>query len=372
MKLVSAVIILAICYLVQKALYRKYWMKGLGADISFSRDFIECGESAELIEVVTNDKFLPLPAFHLKFSVDKSLKFDDIVNSKVTDLYHKNELFTIMGHQRITRRLSFTGTMRGVVGVNNASILVRNLFMTDVYAARVPHTDRLYVFPAKLRNDRFKMFFRGIIGEVEAKRSLIEDSLTFRGIREYQHFDAYRSINWKKSAGAGELMVNMYGYTTDSKVRILLNLDNDIMIETNKLLEEAISLVSSISLELLKKGIGVSVVTNGTDAEGGSLPEIREGAEISHSITIDRMLTEIAGSRGKDLFLEILKEETAHLRSDTFYIVISPYARKDMIAVLDKMSDKGAALHMIVPCYDEYPYVSDRAYSAGWEVPINV
>ncbi|MCR5213659.1 MAG: DUF58 domain-containing protein [Eubacterium sp.] len=372
MKLVSAVIILAICYIVQKILYRKFWMKGLDTEIRFSQDFIECGQSAEIIEVVTNDKFLPLPAFHLKFSVDKSLKFDDIKNSKVTDLFHKNELFIIMGHQRITRRLSFTGTARGVVGVNNASILVRDIFMTDTYAARMPHSDKLYVFPAKIRTDNFDLFFKGLLGEVEAKRSLVEDSLTFRGVREYQSFDPYRSINWKKSARAGELMVNMYGYTTDSRVRILLNLDNNYMIETNKLLEEAISIVSSISTELLKRGVGVSVKTNGTNSDDILLPEIREGAEISHAITIDRMLTEIKGSKEKVFFIDMIKEETQNIKRNIFYIIVSPYAREDLMIHVDNMYKKGAAIHMIVPCYDEYPYISDKPYSSGWEVPINV
>ena len=372
MKLIMAVLLLAGVYFIQKYLYRKYWDRGLETEVRFSRDYIECGEKAELIEIVSNDKFLPLPVFHLKFSVDKSLRFIDKSNSKVTDLYHKNELFSILGHQKITRRLEFKGTARGVVGVNNASILVRDFFMTDTYASKMFHSDVIYVFPQKLRTDQFKNFFKGILGEIEVRKSLVEDSMSFRGIRPYQSFDPYRSINWKQSAKARELMVNMYGYTSDSRVKILLNLDNDYMIEKNKLLEEAISLVSTISGQLLERGIIVSVVTNGTNINGNLLPAVDEGAERKHAVTIDRMLTEITGSEGKDIFLEMVRTELENVRLDTMYLVISPYAKSDLTELLDKLVAKNASVSMIVPCYDEYPYISDRDYSTGWEVALNV
>lgn len=372
MKLAVAVTLLITIYFTQKYLYRKYWSKGLDTEVSFSRDYIECGESAELIEVVTNDKLLPLPVFHLKFSVDKSLRFIDTENSNVTDLYHKNELFSILGHQRITRRLQFVGTGRGVVGVNNASILVRDFFMRDTYAAKMRHLDVIYVFPRKINTDRLEIFYRGIMGELESRRSIVEDSLTFRGIRPYESFDPYRSINWKQSAKARELMVNMYGYTTDSRVRIMLNLDNDYMIEMNKLLEEAISIVSSISRRLLDNAVAVSVVTNGLNKAGDTLLDIEEGAERRHGITIDRMLSEIAGSEGKDRFIEYVRAEIDSIRTDTLYLIVSPYAKSDLIELLDQLAGKGASVRMIVPCYDEYPYIPDRAYSSGWEVPINV
>ena len=372
MKLVAAVAILALVFAVQKVLYRKNWFKGLETEMYFSRDYIECGENAELIEVISNRKFLPLPVLHLKFSIDKSLKFLDKKNSQVTDLYHKNELFSIMGYQRITRKLEFTGTLRGVVGVKNASIIVRDFFMTDTYARSLRAFDNIYIFPKKMNTEKFDYFYRGILGEIEAKRSMVEDSMTFRGVREYQPFDPFRAVNWKQSAKAGELMVNMYGYTTDCRVRILLNLDNEYMIETDKLLEEAISLVSSFADSLLKKGISVSVRTNGKDAEGKLLPEVPEGTDRKHSVTIDRMLTEICSSEGKDMFLDMIKEECSNTNRDLFYLIVSPYGKSDMVELLDALKDEGASIHLVVPCYDEYPYVSTRKYITPWEVPINV
>ena len=296
----------------------------------------------------------------------------DTANSNVTDLYHKNELFSMLGHQRVTRRLSFMGSSRGTYAIKNASILVRDYFMTGNYAAKLRYNDIIYVFPKKINTDHFRLIFKGILGEIESKHSIVEDSLSFRGIREYQPFDSYRSINWKQSAKARELMVNMYGYTTDSRVRIMLNLDNDYMIETNQLLEEAISLASSIARSLLEKGVMVSIITNGVDEHGVLLPPVEEGAERKHGITIDRMLTEINSSEGKDIFLDIIDKELSDVRTDTLYLVISPYARADILEKLDILHRGDSSVHLIVPCYKEYPYIPNREYAESWEVPLNV
>ena len=372
MNLVFATLLLVIIYVVQKRVYRKLWNKNLDAEISFSKDYIECGESAELVEVVSNNKYLPLPVFHLKFSVDKSLDFIDKTNSNITDLYHKNEVFSIMGHERITRKLVFLGGDRGVVNLSNAYIIVHDFFMTETYARAISHNDVIYVFPKKLNTERFKLLFRGIIGEIESPRSLVEDPLVFRGIREYQPFDSYRSINWKQSAKARELMVNMYGYTTDSRVHIMLNLDNDYMIETNKLLEEAISLTSTFSRMLLEQGVGVSMVTNSTGRDGRSIPAVEEGYGLSHGIEIDKHLAEIKGSTGKDAFLLMLENELRAVKKNVLYLVISPYAKSDLIELLDGIEKAKGTVHLLVPYYDEYPYRPSRIYADGWEVPLNV
>ncbi|SNU07178.1 Protein of unknown function DUF58 [Lachnospiraceae bacterium] len=372
MKIIAAILMLATIYYIQNYLFRKNWFKNLDLNMGFSRDYIECGERADLVEVITNDKFLPLPSFNLKFSVDKSLLFDNTHNSSVTDYYHKNEVFSVMGHQRVTRKLSFMGTKRGVYSVQSANYIVHDYFMVKLYAGKMRNTDAIYVFPKKITTDSFRLMFKGLVGELETRRNIIEDSMSFRGIREYQPFDPYRSINWKQSAKAGELMVNMRGFTTDSRVHIMLNLDSDNMIETDKLLEEAISLTSSFARQFIKEAVNVSVITNAVDASNNPLPVIGEGAELKHGITIDRMLTEIKGSQGKDSFIKLLNDEINSFSRDNLYLIISPYAKDDLIQFLDIIEKKGGAVRLIVPYYDEYPFVKNRSYADGWEVPINV
>ena len=58
MPLITATIFVVLIYVLQKLIYARTWSKGLGASCRFSRDFIECGETAELRMVVENAKAL--------------------------------------------------------------------------------------------------------------------------------------------------------------------------------------------------------------------------------------------------------------------------------------------------------------------------
>ena len=84
------------------------------------------------------------------------------------------------------------------------------------------------------------------------------------------------------------------------------------------------------------------------------------------------MLTEIESSEGKDVFLDIIDKELDDIRSDILYLVISPYAKVDLLEKLDMIHGADSSVHLIVPCYDEYPYIPNREYAESWEVPLNV
>ena len=89
------------------------------------------------------------------------------------------------------------------------------------------------------------MFCSHLLGELETRRNQMEDPYTFRGIREYTYGDTYGKINWKATAKASKLMVNMYGYTSEQRVRILLNLETNIMVKTEYLQEMSIRMAGT-------------------------------------------------------------------------------------------------------------------------------
>ncbi len=368
MHLILIVTIIGLIYIIQERLYRKYWKRGLHTSLCFNKEFMECGEEAELIEEIENDKTLPLPVFHFKFSVDRALRFSDMENSVVTDYYHRNEVFSIPGHQKIRRTLSFRGYERGHFRVENVTVLVRDFFMSRLFAQSGREDVGIYVFPKKLDTEKITSLMRGRIGEIAARRSMVEDPLSFRGLRDYQTMDPYRSINWKQSARTGQWKVNLYDATQDAEVRILLNLDTDSMIRTDRLLEESISLVSTLSRVYLEKKVRVMVWANGLTEEGNRLQEPGLGAERSHGITIDKYLTVIRKSEGKDAFLTRMDAEVASMERSTLYLVVSPYYKEDLLVRLDRLQAEGASVLCVVPYYNMVGFDPRRPYLTGWEV----
>ena len=90
-------------FALQKYLYRKYWQKGVEVLLQFDREAVTAGEYVNLLEVIENRKYLPLPSLKVKFQCSRHLKFMDDTNSAVTDKYYRNDLFSVMPYKRITR-----------------------------------------------------------------------------------------------------------------------------------------------------------------------------------------------------------------------------------------------------------------------------
>ncbi len=367
MHLVFVILIISLIYVLQKRVYHRLWKKGLSTSVRFNREYMECGEEAELTMEVVNDKLLPLPVFHLKFAVDRALRFHDMDNSVVTDLYHRNDAFSLLGYQKVQRRIAFTSEERGFFRVESVNMMVRDFFLTTTFADVRKEDTGIYVFPRKLERKRFTEIMRGRLGERPVRHSILEDPISFRGLREYQPQDPFRSINMKQSAHTGEWKVNLREATEDAEIRILLNLDTDHMIRTDRLLEEAISLCSTMVEYFLSLKERVSVWSNGRGPEEGVLTIPGSGAERSHGITIDKYLSEIRTSAGKDVFLDQLDREIANANQRVLYLVISPYCKEDLLERTDRLM-REAQVQLIVPHYSKMGLLARRPYLNGWEV----
>ncbi len=368
MKIIIISIIIGLIYSYQKVLYNKFWDKGLRISVEFDREIVETGQKAGLNMVVTNEKKLPLPTLHVKYAVDRSLEFDNNENAVISDMHHRNDVFSIMGYQRIKRNLEFTANKRGVYDIIDVSLIVRELFMTKSFAKKLDTGNSIYVLPEKKNVNKIEAFFINACGEIAVNRSMQRDDLMFRGIRDYQAYDSIRTINWKQTARCGRPLVNEYEFTKDCDTKIMLNLDTHNMIKPDPLLEESISLCSSVSLMLLKRRTAVALLSNACDMFTKESIDVKSGGDIKHQKTIDKALARIDGTFGKDYFLASLKKELEAASTNTTYVVISPYYKENLLEILDKYVKKGIKVLMVVPYYDLHKFEKTRAYQLGWEV----
>lgn len=371
MRIIVAVVIALIIYVVQNLLYRRLWDKNLEVDIYFGNSYMETGERAKLYEVIANGKRLPLPVLHVKFSVSRYLEFDDASNSVMTDLYYRNDAFSIMGGQKVTRTLEFKANRRGYYIVENTNLLAKNFFMTQTFAKNIHPMAGVYVFAKKHDDVNFNVMMNSVIGEIETRFHIMEDPYTFRGIREYSNQDTMSRINWKASAKTGSLMVNLYNQTSECKVKIMLNLDTNVMVKSDYMKELSIELASSVAKKLIEAAMPVMLITNGKNAAGEKLPVFLEGATKSHLVTIDKQLACITENDDATEFVKLVGEEIDKKEEHTAYIIISSYHKKALMEKLDEMIRRGMNVNFIVPYYDQYPPEVSRSYMYGWEVSLN-
>lgn len=166
MNLIVALVIASLVYIVQKRLYAKWWNRNLDVTISFEDTCVREGDASALTEVIYNGKFLPLPVFHVKFSTDRSFRFADTENTVVTDSYYRNDVFSVLGYRKITRRLPFQTGKRGLYGIPSLNMTARDFFMTTNFAYSRKSDAWLYVLPKRVASPELSMFCSHLLGEL--------------------------------------------------------------------------------------------------------------------------------------------------------------------------------------------------------------
>lgn len=371
MRFLIAILVAIIIYNLQHSIYRKTWSNRLTAAVKFEKSECMVGEENTLIETINNAKNLPLPTLHAKFSVDRSLVFDNQENASVTDSYHRNDVFCVLGNQKITRQLTFRAQKRGYFELLSLELVAKDLFMTGFFAENIRNRAHLYVYPEAMRGVEIDTLSMTLLGEIQVRKNLLEDPFIFNGIREYTRGDTMNRVNWKASARTGDLMVNQFNHSSDQYIKILLNLEPNTMNRPEELLEVSIRLASELSGRYLRDNVPVMFASNGIDKVSKQVSTVERGSSIEHHTTINQCLARIEKSAGNDVFMAYLDEAINRGEKNISYVVISSYYRDELLEKLDYLNSHDIPVRMIVPYYDRVGLEQSREYIYGWQVKYN-
>ena len=145
-----------IVYLAIKLVFRYNWNKGLGVALEFEKKHVVNGETVNVVEVISNEKRLPLPCVNLKFQVDRELEFPGTdTNSSVSDLAYRNDVFSFLANQRITRRIPVKCNHRGVFKISGVQLTFAGPFMNEINVLKVGSTCEITVYPKTVDSKRF-------------------------------------------------------------------------------------------------------------------------------------------------------------------------------------------------------------------------
>lgn len=349
----------ALFYYIQKAIFRKYYKKGLQVKINFQDNYIEEGLSSGLQEVIENRKLLPLPVVHVSFQTGNGLSFQSQENINITDNTSKREVFSILWNQRITRKLAFIGVKRGRYRIKTADVNVYNFLMTDQYYLEIPQDTQLYVYPKHIPTERLNILMQRIYGMLPARERLYEDPLQFAGIREYAPGDDKKRINWKASARGQKLMVNIYDSSVAGNVTIFLDVSDRNIWKQEKLVEEGIRLAAAISIRILKMGGEAAVYTNAYGEEEETPICIPAGKNTDKVHEINRSLAEINLSKGYEEFPQTLQRAVDDIpKSHGLFLLISKNIKEKYGELLKTYAEKCAknGMALQISCMHIIPY----------------
>ena len=371
----------AVVYMVLRRIYSRLWYKNLTLEIAFSKKHVICGESVQLIEVVTNKKRLPLPYINVKFQVNRALKFEDgEENSVVSDMTYRNDVFSLMMYQRVTRNIPVKCGRRGVYSLERADMTSSGLFMNDINLIGTKQHAHITVFPRSADTQKLSVLYSKVTGAVEKNKYLNPDIFAFRGIRDYDTSDTMNTINWKASAGNGQLMVNQYQETMCQSVCILLNLEPEGMLKDEVLLEESISIASGLAQNLIEQRVQVSLVSNGVDYIENDSVCVDEGMGQAHLNAVNTALARIDLSKQPKSFADMLldlkrgagaaKNRALSEKQDVLFVMISQSRRRDVQLAFDSLTGKNSMCVWILPFYREQETALDYTCASlvEWEV----
>lgn len=297
----------------QALIYRLASRKRLDYAAWFAVGSAYVGDSLELVEQISNRKWLPLPWVRLESSFDLSLQFAGHQDVRIArgQQYHQfhRSVFSLPMMTRITRRHPITCTQRGVYQLTGTVMTVGDLLGSREVSQHVALNSELVVYPAVLRLDALPWPAHRWLGEVLVRRWVVDDPFYTSGSRAYIAGDSLRDINWKATARTGSLMVHQHDFTADSRLLLLVNVeDSPEMWDTQthpERIEAALTLAATIAYQATVQGAEVGFASNGT--AGGD----QAGMAVAGGLGGDVVQTEVSsGSQHLTLLLETMARMT--------------------------------------------------------------
>ncbi len=372
MPLIILVAGVAFLFILQRILYKKLWDKGLDIDIRFQERSAFEGEKGTLVEILENRNFLPLPFLHAKFEIGSGLVFENGENVSTSDRNYKNDIFSVLFYQRVTRRLPFLCRKRGYYEVTSADLVSTDLFYTEhMVRAFKQRGAAFYVYPGSVDTSIFEQPLKKLIGDMTSRQFIYPDPFEFKGLRNYTISDPMNTINWKASAKTGDLMVNQYDSTTSRRMVILLNLVDETVVQHQPLHEEAMRIASTLAAYMLREGYPVRLVTNARDVESKEtiLPISANG--IAQAEDIYRSLARVDLNLKMDDFAAYVdREMETPDYASAGYVLISANMKQNIQDSFFLLCKEAAGM-WVAPLYDNMDFHLDTGNSAEivrWEV----
>lgn len=332
--------VLILLFLTLRALYDRFWDKGLSCRISFTQEYAVEDEASALSEVIVNRKLLPLPVLEISFHMDKRLHFSSEENSSLSDQTYRRDVFTASMRQKITRTLPFKCAGRGYFRINEMGLTAQDLFLTKKYISHMPQNTDFYVLPRTVPAHQVQIPYARIMGEVLSRRRVCDDPFEFGGLREYSRGDPMKYINWKATARAGKLLINIHESTLSQRVILAVDMEAG----GDFLNEYAVRLACSLSERLLADGIEISLYSNGSDVQTGEGWRMEGVSGLGSLLAVKKKLACLQSGADLPPLCGCLPAP-----GDDLVVLISRSQRDDLGRAFSELVGSGHGLR-VVPC----------------------
>ncbi len=342
--LAGILILLLALFILVRLCYIRFWDKGLSCSIGFLREYATEDDTAELSEVIVNDKILPMPVVEIDFHMDRRLQFSDGENTSISDRTYRRDVFALSGRQKITRTLEYKCAGRGYFRVDEAGITAQDLFLTRKFLSSCRQNTEFYVLPKAIPMQKLEIPFSKIMGAVLSRKKIYDDPFEFAGLREYSRGDPMKYINWKATARAGKLLTNLHESTLSQRVEILIDMEGQGVLFSDELNEVSVRAAATLSERLLRNGVEVGLYSNGSNVQTGLLWKLESVQGAGSLIYLKKQLACLNSGNFLPPPCDCLPEAG---REEDLLVLISRSERDDLCEQFSKRVGKGRGVRIV-------------------------
>lgn len=186
------------------------------ATLSVSNTRVSVNQTMHAMVTVSN------PSTSVTASASGDLPISQSSYERRDERHHERFAIPSLGaHQSKQTAIPLTATHRSVVTVGPLSVRKGDPFGLVRREHRLTEQIRVYIHPDIVP---LRTLHAGIIRDLEGNPSddLVNDDLSFFGLREYEYGDDVRNVHWLSTAKTGTLMIRQFEATrrTDSSVNL--------------------------------------------------------------------------------------------------------------------------------------------------------
>lgn len=347
------------------------WDRYCLARVEYRRSFTPrrafYGETLTFTMEVTNRKPLPLAWLEVidELPVELELLKGRVIPSIRQRRQHLVNLFSVRWYERVRRHFTIRCTARGYFPLGPARLRSGDIFGFTVRGADIDRTDYLLVYPKVVPLSALGFPARHPLGDLPARRHLLDDPTRIVGARSYEPTDPTRRIHWKASAKSQELRSKLYEATTSHRFAIFLNLDTlgkyaEYRGFVRALLELNILTAASIASWAIEDGHLTGLYANGYLPQGLRWIRIPPSSGSAHLATMLEALAKVFPTPVMPVG-DLMQLESASLPWGTTAVVITAVTDPPLAAGLARLQEAGHGTSVVL--------VGDEADASGLAVP---
>jgi uncharacterized protein (DUF58 family) len=335
---------------IQGRVFQRFVLRHIRYGRRFTAKTCYSGEQVELIEEMSNAKWLPVPWLRVESQLATHLHFQKLDNFSVSSgqVYQNHKsFFSLAPYTKITRTHRITCAKRGWYKLQTVTLTGGDLLGLSSTSEQIPLHGELLVYPKPAQVPVHQLPYHSWQGDQSVKRWIISDPFIIAGVRNYQAGDTYKQINWKATAKTGSLQVHQYDFTADRRLMIYLNVDDAEgmwrSVTDAALIERGIEWAAGAAEAVIQQGMEVGFAANMPVVGTRESVHIEPRGGHEHLLGIFEEMAKLEIER-TELFHHLLEREAERGYSERDILMITSYWNEELEKQAEQLRYNGNAV----------------------------